>query len=148
MTTGECQLWQGAISDEGYPRHQGEYVHRRVWESLHGPIPDGMQVDHACHNATGCHRGSGCPHRRCINPAHLQLVTVRVNNLLKLAPVGWETRILTHCRRDHPREAWNIYTGRDGKRRCMACRREDQRALQARRRRERLALAGQLAFDL
>lgn len=150
MTTSECVLWTGAVNEDGYGRctvngRQG-LAHRVAWEAEHGPIPAGMQVDHACHNATGCHRGADCPHRRCVNLAHLQLVTPRVNQLLKLAPVGWSERILTHCLRNHPRTVANTYFGRDGKRRCMACRREDQRRRQARRDRAAREAAGQLAL--
>jgi hypothetical protein len=142
----DCILWQGAVNDDGYPRTRRGYVHRLVWIAEHGEIPDGMQVDHSCHNATGCHGGSACHHRRCINVAHLQLVTSRVNNLLKLAPVGWEERILTHCLRNHPREDWNTYFG-EGRRRCLSCRREDARRQSARKKARALEDAGQLRIE-
>jgi hypothetical protein len=143
----DCILWQGAVNDDGYPRTRRGYVHRLVWIRHHGPIPEGMQIDHSCHNATGCHGGSACRHRRCINPEHLQLVTSRVNNLLKLAPVGWEERILTHCLRGHPRVESNVYLGRDGKRRCMACRRQDVARHAARKKARALEDAGQLRIE-
>jgi hypothetical protein len=146
----DCILWTGALNEDGYGRvsvagRQG-LAHRVVWEDRHGPIPPGMQVDHACHNATGCHLGQSCPHRRCVNVDHLQLVTPRVNQLLKLAPIGWSERILTHCLRDHPRIPENTYYGRDGRRRCLACRAEDQRRRAARRDRAARELAGQLVL--
>ena len=28
----------------------------------------------------------------------------------------------THCKRGHPREAWNVYTYPDGRKECAACR--------------------------
>lgn len=41
---------QGSISKAGYVRirHNGkvEYVHRLIWEHVHGPIPKGMHIDH------------------------------------------------------------------------------------------------------
>jgi hypothetical protein len=29
-------------------------VHRFVWESVNGPVPDGMDVDHICRNRLCC----------------------------------------------------------------------------------------------
>lgn len=138
----ECELWTGAVDAQGYGRSRRGLAHRVAWMDRFGPIPDGLQVDHACHNGTGCHLGSRCPHRRCIRVEHLQLVTSRVNNLLKLAPVGGEERILTHCLRGHPRVPGNTYYGRDGRRRCLPCRAEDQRRRQARRLRQDLERTG------
>jgi hypothetical protein len=41
-----------------------------------GPIPPGLYVDHACHTTDpDCAGGPNCPHRRCVNPDHLELVT-------------------------------------------------------------------------
>ena len=37
-------------------------AHRVSWSISHGPIPDGLQLDHRCHNTL------------CVNPAHLHLV--------------------------------------------------------------------------
>ena len=34
--------WYSFITVDGKKR----YAHRVVWESAHGPIPDGMQIDH------------------------------------------------------------------------------------------------------
>jgi hypothetical protein len=38
-------------------------AHRVAYEALVGPIPDGMTIDHLCRN------------KRCLNPAHMELVT-------------------------------------------------------------------------
>jgi hypothetical protein len=43
------------------------YVHRVLYEALIGPVPDGLVLDHEC-----CHRG-------CVNPYHLEPVTVKEN---------------------------------------------------------------------
>lgn len=57
------------------------WMHRLTYALVHGPIPDGLVVDHACHNADkSCPGGDNCWHRRCINPAHLRAVTRGENN--------------------------------------------------------------------
>jgi len=51
-------------------------VHRVAYEILVGPIPEGLQLDHTCHNDDPlCPGGDVCLHRRCWNPAHLEPVT-------------------------------------------------------------------------
>lgn len=81
---GECWRWNGAPSGNGYAffyvdnRHI--YAHRFSWELANGPIPKGLVVDHRCHNDDqACPSGKGCPHRTCVNPAHLEPVTHRLN---------------------------------------------------------------------
>lgn len=39
----------------GYRRQGNEYVHRLLWEEVHGPIPDGMLVDHRDRDTTHNH---------------------------------------------------------------------------------------------
>jgi len=42
----------GAVSSDGYMRtgrsrpQDEQYIHRIIWESVHGPIPAGLQIDH------------------------------------------------------------------------------------------------------
>ena len=42
-------------------------VHRYAYERHVGPIPDGLQIDHICHN------------RICVEPSHLRAVTNKQN---------------------------------------------------------------------
>lgn len=63
----ECWLWTGHTNEKGYGyasvnrRHVG--AHRVSWELHHGPIPDGLEIDHLCFT------------RACVRPDHLEPVT-------------------------------------------------------------------------
>lgn len=82
-----CWYWTGARFASGYGAigegGRGGRVrtaHRVAWELLVGPIPDGMTIDHVCHNDdTMCAGGAGCPHRRCVRPDHLRVATSAEN---------------------------------------------------------------------
>jgi len=67
-----CWEWQGRVTPNGYGRvKSGERMvmaHRFSYEDKVGAIDDGLFIDHKCHN------------RRCVNPAHLQVVTRKENN--------------------------------------------------------------------
>ena len=69
---GKCLIWTGAKNSDGYGYLQVNgritQVHRYAYEEAHGPIPDGMMIDHICHNRT------------CVNVDHLRLATAAQNN--------------------------------------------------------------------
>lgn len=73
LSAGYGQIQTGSAADgTRKPRH----VHRVAYESLVGPIPDTLQLDHTCHNDDPtCPGGRACLHRRCWNPEHLEPVT-------------------------------------------------------------------------
>lgn len=102
------------IKDNGYSRNGQGYIHRLVWEYYHGPIPEGLEIDHLCFR------------RDCINIEHLEAVTHAEN-------VRRQAARITHCPRGHAYDADNTAT-HGGKRVCKTCRREE--------RRERRAAAG------
>lgn len=66
-----CWEWSGGLSSEGYARFSAgghdHYGHRMSYEMRHGAIPNGLFVDHKCHN------------RACTNLDHLQAVTNKQN---------------------------------------------------------------------
>ena len=76
-----CWMWQGAALRVGYGVINGgdghNYLtHRVVYEAAVGPIPEGLVLDHLCHNADlDCPGGPPCVHRRCCNPDHLRAIT-------------------------------------------------------------------------
>ena len=64
---GECWLWRGNVSrryGRTYINGRSIRAHRYAWESVNGPIPDGLVV---------CHR---CDTPLCVRPDHLFLATV------------------------------------------------------------------------
>lgn len=70
--SGDCWIWTGALQSKGYGsfRLNGRtrLAHRLAYESGHGPIAPGLQVDHLCRV------------RRCVNPGHLEPVSSGLNN--------------------------------------------------------------------
>lgn len=66
-----CWQWVGSKTAQGYGemRIGGKLVPaHRVSHELHiGPIPDGLVVDHRCHN------------KACVNPSHLRAVSYKAN---------------------------------------------------------------------
>ena len=106
-----CWQWHGAVGASGYGnvgRNKVTYlVHRVAYELTFGPIPDGLDVDHLC--------GS----KRCVNPLHLEAVTLLVNmrRRYSMEPDGRET----HCLRGHELSPENALS-RGAKYRLPACR--------------------------
>lgn len=81
----ECWPWTAFINAGGYGTFgldgPGNLAHRWSYEHFVKPIPDGLQLDHLCHTRERltCPGGPTCPHRRCVNPAHLEPVPQKVN---------------------------------------------------------------------
>lgn len=82
---GPCWLWTRATFPDGYGLFQyatreTRGAHRVAYELAIGPIPEGLTIDHVCHNDNpDCAGGKTCSHRRCVNPAHMEAVTKGVN---------------------------------------------------------------------
>ncbi len=70
-----CWLWVGTVDLNGYARfaevirgkHYNRIAHRAIYTALIGPIPEGLQLDHLCRV------------RCCVNPQHLEPVTLQEN---------------------------------------------------------------------
>ncbi len=115
-----CRVWTGRIAPSGYAVvwHEGkqDYAHRVSYEVNVGPIPEGLDIDHRCHNPALCRGGKTCPHRACVEPSHLQPAT-RGANLLRGYSVN---RAKTKCPHGHRYDEDNTRIYR-GMRYCKAC---------------------------
>ena len=116
----DCWNWTAATRAGGYgvislgANGAGLIVAHRLSYEMHvGPIPDGLVLDHLCRNRT------------CVNPAHLEPVTQRVN--LQRAPETIPTRNAQKsvCHVGHSlTDPDNTYVvPKTGIRQCRACRR-------------------------
>ena len=89
----ECWPWIGAVT-----RWRGAFIYNGRFETAHRvavmidgrEIPPGMVVDHICKMGL------------CVNPAHLRVVTQRVNSLENSESPFAKNARKTHCIKGHP----------------------------------------------
>jgi hypothetical protein len=116
--TTSCWNWTGSIKKSGYGRFHlthslGVPAHRISYELTKGRIPKGLVLDHLCRN------------RHCVNPDHLEIVTVG-ENVKRGIGFAFTNSIKTHCKHGHGFTEDNIYWSR-GWRHCLRCMRENSR---------------------
>lgn len=115
--TGNCWIWTGSTTTYGYASvgNPGgtKRAHRLLYEICVGPIPDGLVLDHLCRI------------RHCVNPDHLEPVTLR-QNTLRGTSLSAANAAKTQCRNGHPFSTANTAAVAKG-RRCRTCHRESER---------------------
>lgn len=122
--TGDCWLWTAGRNRQGY----GEFAtrqtdnpktrvaHRIAYELVVGPIPEGLVLDHLCRNPP------------CVNPAHVEPVTVGENTMRGVGLAPQRAR-QTHCVNGHEYTPDNTYIApKRGTRDCRTCRQIRSRA--------------------
>lgn len=127
---GPCWEWAASKYANGYgqfkigSRKDGTcrpvLAHRLAYQRLIGLIPHGLEPDHLCRR------------RACVKPAHLEMVSHRIN-LLRGRTITARNAAQTHCPQGHSYSGENLYIALDG-RVCRKCHRDS-----ARRRRARLS---------
>lgn len=103
-----CHIWRGHIGSHGYGIHsengKRDLVHRAVYRRVYGSIPEGLCIDHLCRNRT------------CVNPEHLEAVTLAENTRRQMdaitIQVGSNRFRKLHCPKGHDKQ---------GKRTCPVC---------------------------
>lgn len=138
----ECWPWIASIDPYGYGafatgRAHGYYgtAHRTAYALLIGPIPEGLTIDHTCHNESSCIGGVSCVHRRCCNPNHLEAVPRRVNVLRGKGSAAINAN-KTHCPQGHPYDAANTKRPPSGGRRCRICDQASHKRWRAKKRKQ------------
>lgn len=124
-----CLTWTGYKQPNGYGKvglnGKTQYAHRVAYEALVGPIAEGLMIDHLCRN------------RACVNVAHMEAVTNKVN-ILRGETIMAANAAKTHCDNGHEYTAENTYTRpSDGSRNCRQCIREWREARSEREKEQR-----------
>lgn len=100
-------------------------AHVWAYKNLKAEIPQGMTVEHTCHTLDlSCQGGISCPHRICVNPDHLELLS-REENVRRGRKIQAQLA-KTHCPQDHEYTPENTMTY-NGMRSCRMCNRERKR---------------------
>jgi len=122
-----CWLWTACVHHEGYAQYNPTHgwpvlAHRYVYLSLVGKI-NAQTIDHLCRT------------RHCVNPNHMEPVSIRENNLRGVSVMARNARKRA-CQNGHPFNEANtrfFVRGRSGlvNRACRACDRNRTRSRRA-----------------
>jgi hypothetical protein len=124
-----CWLWTGYIKDCGhgklYINRIGYLAHRVAFVIAGNDLPRTLVLDHV--------KNRGCTNKNCVNPAHLEPVTIAENSR-RGEGICARHILKTHCPKGHPYDAKNtgIKTGTTY-RYCLQCAREWARQKRASR---------------
>jgi HNH endonuclease len=119
---GDCWVWTGAKGRRGYGNLRWHsrtvQVHRLSYVAWVGRIPKGLTLDHLCKNTA------------CVNPAHLEPVTIR-ENILRGDGLAAQNARKEVCQNGHPYDEKNTHVrmvnGKPQGRYCSECKRIESR---------------------
>lgn len=108
-----CWKWNGHIEENGYGRfgigsHLMVSAHRMSYILYKGPIDLGLTIDHLCKN------------KWCVNPNHLEPVTLK-ENLLRSNAITTINKNKQECDSGHIFSLSNTYIRPVGSRDCRIC---------------------------
>lgn len=98
-----CHLWKGELKDgygrvtlsdlrrKGRRKRLRKMAHKAFWEEKNGPVPTGFELHHDCRV------------RRCVNDAHLILLTPEAHTELHRKPIKLTTEAVIQMREDRTR---------------------------------------------
>ncbi len=117
ITKSGCWIWIGAKISSGYGNFRVGYMkknvlaHRFSYEFYNGKIEEPLVIDHLCHK------------RLCVNPKHLEAVTMKENLKRGFSPAAIRSRE-GYCVMGHEYNNKNtrIYFHPNGKERRRICR--------------------------
>lgn len=128
-----CWRWTGATA-KGYGKFSvskslpPQIAPRVAYEMVVGTIPTGFVIDHLCRNPI------------CVNPAHLEPVSPRLNVLRSPLEAG-NRAFRTHCPHGHEYTPENTHVSTRNQRSCRTCIRQRNREYRQRVNLDRLAAA-------
>jgi hypothetical protein len=113
LGSDECWLWRGYVNNYGYGDFwigRNTKAHRYSYELQVGPIPAGLVLDHLCRV------------RHCVNPRHLEPVTIG-ENVMRGKTLAAANAAKTSCMNGHPFTPENTWRRIDRPGRvCRICR--------------------------
>lgn len=116
-----CLVSRYSVAGHGYAqigwvengKHYMTTCHRAIWIATHGPIPEGMTVDH-----------DECRNRKCVEVTHLRLLP-NLDNARRHSGRDWP--LDGGCVHGHDASLWRPKTDTNKKGYCHGCRLESQR---------------------
>jgi hypothetical protein len=113
----DCWMWNGSTYANGYGKYgrAGYMAHRLSYELSKRLLAKDEFLDHLCRN------------RQCVNPNHLEIVTL-VENVMRGNSQHAINARKTHCMHGHEFTSDNTYIHpKRGTRNCKVCQREQGR---------------------
>lgn len=99
--TDDCWLWEAAKQAQGYGSFtwgpKTYRAHKLSYELHKQPVSVGLVLDHLC----------GV--RVCVNPAHLEPVSIKDNLFRSTKTLAFKNKIKTHCKSGHEFTEKNTY---------------------------------------